>query len=160
MSHYVYKIWSDKGNKVYYGSTCAKRDQRFLNHKSHYRCGRLSCSSKILFDEYGVENCFFEVVEECKDIEELRLREKWYIQNNDCVNRLRPSITEEERKEKKKEYYILHIDEKKEYDKIYRKKRFEERHKKMTCECGGKYVIRHKTTHEKTKRHMEYAKKE
>lgn len=157
MTHYVYKIWSNKGNKVYYGSTCAKRDQRFINHKSHYRNGRSSCSSKILFDEYGVENCFFEVVEECKDVEELRLREKWYIQNNDCVNQQTPSITEEERKEKKKQYTIEHRDEKKEYDHL-RRMNDEERYKKITCECGGKYVIRHKTTHEKTKRHMEYAK--
>lgn len=159
MSHsnfYVYKIWSLKGDKVYYGSTATKRRpiQRYHQHKAQYKGNYLSCTSKILFDEYGVENCMFQLIEECKTEEELRLREKWYILNNTCVNIMTPSIVPEEVKENKKKYMLDHKEDKKEYDKLYREKNADERKEKIKCECGGSYVKRHKTTHEKTQKHL------
>ena len=106
MPHTVYKIWSDKGNKVYYGSTSTNRnpEQRFHQHKSHYKNNRLQCSSKVLFEEYGIENCIFEIIEICETEEQVRRRERWFIENNECVNKQLPSPTLEEIKESKIKY--------------------------------------------------------
>jgi len=155
MPHYVYKIWSNKGNKVYYGSTSQKRNpkQRWHQHKAEYKGNYLNCSSKILFDEYGVENCIFEIIEECDNEEILRRRERWFIENNECVNKKLPVPTMEEIKESKQKYTLEHKEHKKEYDILYRAND-NNRYVKIICECGGSYVRRHKAIHEKTKKHI------
>jgi len=157
MPHYVYKIWSRMGDKVYYGSTSTKRNpkQRYHQHVAEYKRGYLRCSSKQLFDEYGVENCLFDVIENVEDPSQVRRRERFYIENNDCVNKCRPNPTDDEKKQIKNEYTKNHKKEKKDYDASYRMKD-EERYIKIECYCGGSYVSRHRSTHEKTKKHIEY----
>lgn len=179
MGH-VYKIWSLKGDKVYYGSTTHKYPiSRFILHKSQYNCNRLGCSSLELFEEYGVEHCLFQIVEECNTKEECREREKWWIQNNTCVNKCLPVITkeevnaqrrerkriyreanplpppptQEEQKAKREEWRVKNIDHKKEYDIQYREKNKEKINEKIQCECGGSYSLRHRSTHNKTSLH-------
>ncbi len=161
MTHHVYKIWSEKGDMVYYGSTSCRRGavQRYHIHVSEYKSGRIKCLSKLLFETYGVENCIFTLLEECGTSEIKLRRERWYIENNICVNDKRPAPTKEEIKSDKKEYTLAHKDDKQKYDAEYRKKNTDKRHEKIICDCGGSYVKRHKTTHDKTKLHLEYIKK-
>ena len=160
MSHFiVYKIFSEKGDKVYYGSSIAKRSplHRFQTHKYAYKTGILRCSSKELFDEYGVENCSFQIVEYCNNKEHTRERERWYITNNDCINKVIPSKTVEEIHAYRKQYADQHKEQRKEYDIQYRKNKKEEHRITHICEiCGGKFKLKHKTTHEKTKKHKQY----
>jgi hypothetical protein len=59
MLYKFYRIKSDKGDKVYIGSTTNDLKQRWWNHK-FYR----NCNSCILFDEYGVDNCIIELISE------------------------------------------------------------------------------------------------
>jgi hypothetical protein len=100
MSGIIYKISSDKGPKVYYGSTTQTLAQRFSGHKAH-----MNCSSSILFEEYGIDNCIVEKVEEVT-ISSLRERERYWIDNDEnCVNIKRPCISEEEKKEYDRERY-------------------------------------------------------
>ena len=63
--------------------------------------------SSGLFDEYGVENCYIELIElfPCKSKDELKMRENHYIRSLVCVNKNRAIITPEERKEYVAEYY-------------------------------------------------------
>jgi len=181
----VYKIWSLKGDKVYYGSTTNKYpSNRFNLHRSQYRCNRLLCSSFELFNEYGIEHCLFQIMEECNTKEQCFEREKWWIQNNPCVNKAIPLITQEEinerrrekhhiyreanplplpktieeKKAKKKEYMDIHKDDKKEYDKEYREKNKEKLTEKIVCECGGQYILKHRAVHCKTQRHITHHK--
>jgi hypothetical protein len=151
MSHYsVYKIWSEKGDLVYYGSSNAKRGiiQRWHHHKS-----KKECSSKYLIEAYGVDNCIFEVLENCASVDEMRQRENWYILNCPCVNKKSACYNSE----KKKEYTILHKEDKRMYDVERRKTLDKTTH---ICECGGSFKINHKSTHEKTLKHLNYVKKE
>lgn len=98
----IYKITDNAYTKTYYGSTTeplSKRMDRhrsdykkFLNNEKHY------VSSFSLFDEFGVENCKIELVEECSfsTKEELLKREGYYIKNNECLNKNVAGRTTEE----------------------------------------------------------------
>jgi hypothetical protein len=73
------------------------------------------------------------------------------------ANPLPPRKTEEEKKEYKKQYHIEHAKEKSEYDKLYREKNKDKLCQEIICECGGKYKLRHKSTHLKTKLHQDFS---
>tara|TARA_R110000787_G_C13191901_1_gene423081 strand:+ start:95 stop:631 length:537 start_codon:yes stop_codon:yes gene_type:complete len=54
------------------------------------------------------------------------------------------------------EYYHTHIDEKKEYDKLYYQKKKEERNCKIKCEvCNSYFVAQGIRRHNKTKKHLD-----
>ena len=111
----------DEGD-VYYGSTTDTLARRMSSHRYQSCC-------KILFDKYGVKNCFIELVEEypCETKEQLNKKEGEYIRNHKCVNKLIAGRTGEEWytdnkskiSEQKKEYYIENVDKLKEYKKQY-----------------------------------------
>jgi len=91
----IYSITSDKGNKVYIGSTTMSLLQRKYSHKSKSN----GCYSNILFNEYGFDNCIFMVIEECP-LEERFVRERFHIENiPNVVNQKIPYITNEEREQ-------------------------------------------------------------
>ena len=151
MTHLVYKIWSEKGDLVYYGSTT-----NLYNRKRDHKKKENITSSKYLINAYGFDNCKFDILEECKSFEEMRSRENWYIQNNPCVNIMSACYNPMQ----KKEYVLSHKKEKQEYDKK-RRQTDENRHIRITCECGGSYTLRHKSTHDKTIKHQKlYVKEE
>tara|TARA_R110000744_G_scaffold363491_1_gene471826 strand:+ start:135 stop:668 length:534 start_codon:yes stop_codon:yes gene_type:complete len=112
----------DEGD-VYYGSTTETLGRRMAKHRYQSYC-------KILFDKYGVENCFIELVEEypCETKEHLNKKEGEYIRNHKCVNKRIAGRTNKERyidnfdklKEQKKQYYIENRDKKLEQHKQYR----------------------------------------
>jgi hypothetical protein len=74
------------------------------------------------------------------------------------LNPLPPKLTEEEIKQRKKEYQAKHKEEKKEYDKKRREELKDKLNEKIQCECGGCYIAHHKSTHIKTKKHLTYSK--
>ena len=77
-------------------------------------------------------------LETLKTKEELFARERFYIENNNCLNKCIPGRS---RKEARKQYY----DNNKE--KI---------NQKFDCQCGGMYTYHHKSTHINTKKHQKY----
>jgi hypothetical protein len=86
------------------------------------------------------------------DLSQLRQRERYYIENNTCVNFIKPALTEEDKKISKRNYLNEHKQDKKEYDTQYRDLDIE-RKIKIKCYCGGSYVKRHKLIHEQTAKH-------
>jgi hypothetical protein len=111
----------------------------------------------------------------CESKKELHLREAYWIKQINCVNIKLPSTTDEDKKIKrkqfeednkevmrdyKKEYHIKHREEKKQYDAIYREKRKDNDLQLNKCDCGGSYKTKHKSTHFKTKLHMQYYAKD
>jgi hypothetical protein len=100
MSVSIYRIYSDKGELQYYGSTTRTLNERFLEHKSGYRIGK-KCTSIKLFQEYSINNCYIQLLEEVT--EELRYeRESYYIKTFECVNTKIPERTREEHIEQNK----------------------------------------------------------
>jgi hypothetical protein len=92
----IYKIISDKGDKVYIGSTTRiNLLYRLGNHKSQYKRwkdgkSKSKMSSFELFEEYGVENCSIVLLEKfsCSSKTELEFKEAEYINSMECVNKL------------------------------------------------------------------------
>lgn len=102
----IYKIWSTQGPHIYIGSTTKEYlSQRMDNHRSQYKCKTAKTTSKLIFEEYGVENCFIELLEakDCKDKHESSQLEGHYIRTLDCVNKYIPGRTPKEYRETNKE---------------------------------------------------------
>ena len=117
----VYPKVDDAGEgDVYYGSTVDTLARRMSKHRHQPLC-------KILFDKYGIENCFIELVEEypCETREQLTKKEGEYIRANKCINKRIEGRTQKEWlrdnsdkvKQTYKEYRIDNKDKYKEYNK-------------------------------------------
>ena len=173
----IYKIINDKmPNLVYYGSTCNTFHKRMAQHKE------LTCSSRVLF-EYGNPQIILVEKYPCNDKMELTQRERFYIENNDCVNKCIPGQTRKEYKEFNKEKIALqkkqyhennkeHLSVKhnewlknnkehistynNEYKKTNKEKIQLQKNKKTDCQCGGKYTHSHQARHFKSQKHLKY----
>jgi hypothetical protein len=171
----IYKIMSHLGDKIYIGSTTKKHlCNRMGNHRHGYKQWKEGKVRKVssfeLFDEYGVENCKIILIESysCSTKEEKNAKEAFYIQNNDCVNKIIPGRTD-------KQYYKDNEEKIKAYAKSYREehkelyaaatKRHYEKNKEavdakqnevINCECGGHHFKRGRARHLRTAKHIAF----
>jgi hypothetical protein len=89
----IYRICDNESTNFYYGSTVQTLAHRMGGHRADYEKYRSGNKNYItvyqLFDEYGVENCKIEWVEDypCNSRNELVTREGYHIRNNHCVNK-------------------------------------------------------------------------
>ena len=134
----IYKL-TDNNNYVYYGSSTNVR-QRFSAHKSG------SGSMSRLMDKASMkmeilEEYYFDVDTYNKKF--ILNRERYYIENFDCINCDIPGLTSKEyrerNKEKIKEYREKHREEHNEHQKKYA-----EKHKEKITEKNKKYREKHK----------------
>ena len=139
----IYIIKSSQTDKVYIGSTVETLNKRFREHK----CSK-TCTSREILKYDDAEIILLECYD-CETYEELRKKEGEYIKQYNCVNKLIAGRT-------KTEYYEDNKEKIKEYRKEYRQENKEKLNEKITCECGGKYTHKHKSTHFKTKKHIEF----
>ena len=131
----IYKIVGD--GKVYIGSTCEKLlSKRLGGHVADYK--RFLNGKREYISSYEVlknNNYYIELLESCScnTKDELHVRERFWIEQLDCINKRVPSRTYEESLQYSKIYYeknadkILEYREKNkeiisEYQKIYREK--------------------------------------
>jgi len=171
----VYKIWSNKGDMIYIGSTTKKYlSQRMNSHRTDYarfKNGKSNfISSFKLFEEYGLENCFIELIEakEFRSKDELHQLEGTYIRELGCVNRCIAGRTkkeyraeniteilnkEKEFRDKNKEKIAIEMDQ---YYKKNKDKILERMQQKYTCDCGSTLRISDKSRHLKSIKHCQY----
>jgi len=122
----IYCLKSSQTDEVYYGSTCLPLNIRFNGHKTQSKTIKTLTSSQIL--QYT--DAYIELVEEfpCNSRVELSIREKYYIENNPCVNKNIPGRTDKEyveaNKEKIREYKKLWYLANKDMLQAYRKLRY------------------------------------
>lgn len=156
----IYKIIDNSYTKMYIGSTTQPLSKRFWFHKGSYKSwlknNKYKNSSFDLFDEFGIENCKIELIENypCNSKEELERKEGEHIKNNNCVNKVIAGRT-------KKEHYEDNKDKLKEINKLnkilnkdkYKEQQKEYRQKDIICECGRSYKQGSKSKHIKTNVH-------
>jgi hypothetical protein len=133
----IYKLISPHTNEVYYGSTKVSLSNRKSQHKTSFKkyqlTGKGYYTSFKLFELGDVEII---LVEECKDIEnreQLLRRERFFIENNDCINKNIPIQTIEEKKEKEVITSAIYREKNKEVIKEkyeINKEKYQENHKK------------------------------
>ena len=80
----IYKI-EDINDLTYYGKTKNSMTKRFCNHICEYRNHNGICSSHKL----NLYNSIYTIVEDNLTEDEAIHREIYYIQNNDCVNKIK-----------------------------------------------------------------------
>jgi adenylate kinase family enzyme len=91
-------------------------------HKSHSKNHNINITSKLLFEQ-GI--CKIYLVEEFPTDNKMLLhqRERWYIENNECVNKCLPGRTKKEWEVDNKEHILNHqkdyYNANKEQKKIY-----------------------------------------
>ena len=100
---YIYAIRNRTTDLVYYGSTKTTLQLRLSLHRI-----RQSCSSRQITQ---CPTAYIELCEEVSDEDRL-VRELWWIENNNCVNKIIPTQT-------KAEYYLKNREEKLEKSKAY-----------------------------------------
>ena len=163
----IYKIYDNTNGDTYYGSTCNELRFRIKSHKSNARAESTArpCKSKsiILNDDW-----IYSVVEKfpCETKHELHTRERYWIENNNCVNKQIPTKTQkeydderyannkEEEQKRARDYYNNHKEEQsarsKQYGAENRAWIQEKRAVLVQCDCGMMvqkyYLPKHKTT--------------
>ena len=98
----IYKIVCNETGETYYGSTVQTLATRLSKHKNNFKIGKKTTSIQIIErDNYVIVLC-----EEypCKNKEQLLSRERFWIENNECVNKQIPIRYETEKKEVKQMY--------------------------------------------------------
>jgi len=169
----IYKIISSECDLVYYGSTVLPLSKRFSLHKSEFKrwtngLTKQCCSSFKIIEKGNSEIVLLENYP-CQNEIELKTRERFYIENNDCVNKIIPNRTI---KEHKKQYYqlnreiILEKDKKRRQEnseKILEQRRqhyhenkdliSELRKEKISCEfCGSIVTKNHIRRHQRSEK--------
>ena len=131
----IYKLWSPQGKEIYIGSTVQPLYKRLSQHKSY-----LDCQSRYLFENYNVVK--IELIEEypCNNKMELDRKEGEHVRENECLNKNVPGRTA-------KEWY---------QDNNYYENNKEKLNKKFKCQCGGKYIFQHISSHNKSKKHINF----
>lgn len=117
----IYKLTG--GGETYYGSTILTLSKRKSLHKT-----------KPLNNIPNAIDFAIELVElfSCETKQELLQRERWWIENNKCINKIIPIATEEERKENKirnKNIHAKKFREKHKDDIIWKEKQIESKKK-------------------------------
>ena len=176
----IYKITDNTNDNKYIGSTCQSLKTRLSKHKCDYKKFLKGIFPIVTsFDIIKNNDYKIELLENCdiKTKQELLTRERYYIENNECLNHNIPGRTGKEyyndnkdkikdkikdyyitNKDKKKDYYITNKDKIKEYIKNYRVNNKDKNNEKFECECGGKYTRCHKSHHFKSTKHQEFIK--
>jgi hypothetical protein len=111
----IYKIVCNTTGKCYIGSTCRPfLSQRLSKHMSHYQ-EYLNGKGCYVSSYEILENDNYEIIllenYPCKSKDELCDKERFYIENNSCVNLVIPFRTKEELAECKKKNDEEHKDE-------------------------------------------------
>jgi len=105
MKGFIYKIYDNTNGNVYYGSTSQRVSQRITNHRSSYKlyCNGQKTAYCKSFDILCNNDYTYSVIEEGKydNRYELYNRERYYIENFNCINKFIPNQTKKEYKEKK-----------------------------------------------------------
>lgn len=138
----IYKIICSETNRIYYGSTTQKLNHRLNDHKAK-RKNPDRCMTKDFVEPkiYLVENV------DCDNKKDLFIRENYYIDNFECVNRCRAFRSKDDVKQYNKQYL-----------KVRKEKYYLTNHETIECECGTvvkKVSYKHHLTTNKHKNILE-----
>ena len=158
----IYKIVDNINDNVYIGSTCYSLKTRLSVHKSAYKrfLNGLGGNTKS-FDVLKNNDYKIELIENCniKTKQELLARERFYIENNNCLNKNIPgNLDDKGTQQYQKDYYNDNKNKIDDYQKEYREANKDKKKEKLNCVCGGNYTHCNKSHHIKTTKHLNFFK--
>jgi len=111
----IYKIVDNTNGDVYYGSTVKTLGERLSVHKYNKNCSSREIIKNNNYNIILIENY------SCESKEQLELRERYYIENNECINERIPGRTQKEWYQENRERILIKIktDERKQYEIDY-----------------------------------------
>ena len=138
----IYKIKCNETGEQYFGSTTGSLRVRLNGHKSKTKC-KEQCMSRQIINRGNFQ---IELVENysCETKHELHKRERFYIDNNECINSYIPTRT-------RKEYKEVHKEKIKDYIHTWEKEHRQERNI-----YKNNYYKANEDYREKTKRHQDF----
>jgi hypothetical protein len=154
-AYFMYRIYSLTNDKVYVGSTIDFYKRRIqhkfncYNEKGKYLNNKLY---RTIRQYDGWEFFIMEIIEilDCKTNKERFQREQeLMIIYNSNLNTNKAYLTEEQKKQYTKQYKKQYKIDNKDKINIYRNRKFD-------CCCGGKFLFKHKSRHNKTNIHRQY----
>jgi hypothetical protein len=126
----VYRLVCNNTGNQYIGSTTQSLSQRLGGHKTDYKRfidGKMTrqISSFSILCENNFEMILIEEYS-CENKNQLERRERYFIETMECVNKVKPSRTREEKKEYKQKYQQEHKEEVQKYREKYQQEHKEE----------------------------------
>jgi hypothetical protein len=146
----IYRIFCE--DDEYIGSTTRQLSERMAQHRTGYKHKTSKCTSCVLFDKYGVDNCKIELIEDfpCERKEQLDRREGELQRERNCINKNIAGRTlkewyqnnkeqianqhkeyREENKEHIKDYFKTYHEQNKEKKNAYSNKYYENNKEKI-----------------------------
>jgi hypothetical protein len=118
----LYKIVDNTNDNIYIGATTKKLCQRLAQHMTDYRKylnGKITLIT--CFDIFKNNNYEIILLEEfpCDNIEQLNKRKRYYIETLECINKIIPFKSVEEKKERINNYNEINKNKIAEKNKIY-----------------------------------------
>lgn len=169
----IYKLTVNGSDDVYYGSTIQPLSKRIGGHFNKFNDWKNGSTHYFTaFKLFELEDPIITLVENypCNNVEELTARERFYIENNACVNKQVPGST---RKEVCKRYVLKNPEKRQQsianyrdsgkksaIDKLYREKNAEKiaakKSKPYYCDvCDCTLQLNNKSAHNRSKKHTE-----
>jgi site-specific DNA-adenine methylase len=153
----IYSIVCNTTGLIYYGSTSEKSlARRMVKHRCDFKrfVDGNSSSSLTAFQVMQNDNYVILLVEDfpCNNKQELERREYFYILNNDCVNKMYPTRTNQEYRIQNKDMILSRNAN---YRENNREKLRDNNKVLAECDiCGITYTKVNKSQHLKSKRHI------
>ena len=116
----IYHIYCNITGEIYYGSTCNTLAKRIGQHRTEAKnenSKKKNIASRSIINRSDYDYSLIEKYK-CNNKQELHARERYWIENNECVNKKIPGRTQ-------KEYYQDNKEKVLEYQKNYKVKNIE-----------------------------------
>jgi hypothetical protein len=150
----IYKLICNETNKIYIGSTCQELSKRKADHKNDYNRWQINKTTKNISSYDIIKNNNYDIIliEEylCNNKNELHARERYWIEQYDCVNKIIPTRTQHEYRndniDKIKEYDNDRYHNERKLNNDYQKKikDYRNKNKEKTQEYNKQYYINNK----------------
>lgn len=164
----IYQIVDLDTKDTYIGHTIQTLGQRLAGHvKDHqaWKNGRHNYVTSFPIIERG--HYAISLIEDypCENVDQARLRERFYIENTACVNRNIPGRSRAQYREENRETILqkhrayndanhdVILQKHRAYNDANRERIYEKKREKHECPCGGHYTMNNRHTHIKSKIH-------
>ena len=153
----IYKIVDNTNGNIYIGSTTQTLSRRLAKHRSEYQCFLENKNKNKITSFQIIQNSNYEIIllenMNCATKEQLHARERFYIENNVCVNKNIPTRT-------KKEYMKDYDEEHKQYNKEHKAKYYEKNKECFKEKSNLYYETNKEQCKERVKQYQEQHKQE